>query len=451
MRSVTSDLEIVRQRRLGGCWRAAISGLFGLAAIMHSGIAGCSASALDPSLAPPREVTLADFSRPAAKPEVVLEVPAEVYTPEVEVETSVETLSDGVEVVSERKVVEVATPQGTVVPTVAESDRVLVEPLPVGRNWPVESLVGQINGRPIFAGEFLAPIEDRLLRIAAAPDRAEARRGIVELVRARFEEFIDSELVISEAESGLSPEQKQGLFAWLSNLREEEIARRGGSTASAEESLLSQEGLSLEEFMSRRRDIALASDLLRRKIDSRVIVSWRDVELEYQRREKELNPPGLIRIGRIRLTERSDGAEKIAAVKERLDQGEPFAEVANSLGLPDGGFWREFPLTDQGLAGLDLSEEFRAALAAAPVGRAGPPIERAGATTWLAVLAEVRPMPVSLFDPVVQLMIRDALRNQRFGIEQQRYLQSLRRRWVSDDINVMRERLVNIALDRYFR
>ncbi|MGA0174881.1 MAG: hypothetical protein ACO3NL_14740, partial [Phycisphaerales bacterium] len=343
------------------------------------------------------------------------------------------------------------TPQGTVVPTVAESDRVLVEPLPVGRNWPVESLVGQINGRPIFAGEFLAPIEDRLLRIAATPERAEARRGIIELVRARFEEFVDSELVISEAESGLSPEQKQGLFAWLTNLREEEIARRGGSTASAEESLLSQEGLSLEEFMARRRDIALASDLLRRKIDSRVIVSWRDVELEYQRREKDLNPPGLIRIGRIRLTERSDGAEKIAEVKSRFEKGESFAEVAASLGLPDGGFWREFPLTDQGLAGLDLSEEFRNALAAAPPGGAGPPIERAGAATWLGVLAEVRPEPVSLFDPGVQLMIREALRNQQFGIEQQRYLQSLRRRWVSDDINVMRERLVAIALDRYFR
>ena len=412
-------------------------------------LAACASEG--PALVEPRSVSLGDFSRPEAKPAVVIAIPSEVYAPEVEIERSVETLSDGVSVVSEREVVEVATPQGTVVPAVAQSDRVLIESLPVGRNWPVESLVGQINGRPIFAGEFLAPIEDRLLRIAATPDRAEARRGIIELVRARFEEFVDSELVISEAESGLSPEQKQGLFAWLTNLREEEIARRGGSTASAEESLLSQEGLSLEEFMARRRDIALASDLLRRKIDSRVIVSWRDIELEYLRREKELNPPGLIRIGRIRLTERSDGAEKIAEVKARFEQGESFEEVATWLGLPDGGFWREFPLSEQGIDGLDLSEEFRTALAAAPLGKAGPPIERAGAATWLGVLAEFRPTPVSLFDANVQLMIRENLKAQQFSIEQQRYLQSLRRRWVSDDINVMRDRLVAIALDRYYR
>lgn len=414
-------------------------------------LAGCSRSALNPALAPPTAVTLADFSRPEARPAVIVEVPEEFFTTRVEVQGEVETLGDGVQVESQRTVVEVATPQGTVVPAVARSDRVLVQSLPVGRSWPVESLVGQINGRPIFAGEFLAPIEDRLLRIASQPDRAEARRGIVELVRARFEEFVDSELVISEAESGLSPEQKQGLFSWLLNLREEEIARRGGSTASAEESLLSQEGLSLEEFMARRRDIALASDLLRRKIESRVIVSWRDIELEYRRREAEFNPPGLVRIGRIRLTERSDGAEKIAETKARLAQGEPFAEVATSLGLADGGFWREFPLTVQGIEGLDLSEEFRAALSAAPVGQAGPPIERAGAVTWLAVLAELRPRAVTLFDPNLQLMLRESLRGRQSSIEQQRYLQSLRRRWVSDDINVMRERLVAIAIDRYFR
>ncbi len=419
------------------------------AAAMLSTLAACSSPAPVPDAA--STVTLADFSRPSAKPEIVIEVPAEIFTPEVMVEGQTERLADGVEIETRREVIEVRTPEGTVVPRVAESDAVLVDPLPVGKIWPVESLVGQINGRPVFAGEFLAPIEDRLLRIAAMPDRADARRTMIELVRTRFEEFVDSELVISEAESGLSPEQKQGLFAWLSNLREEEIARRGGSTASAEESLLSQEGISLEEFMSRRRDIVLASDLLRRKIDSRVIVSWRDMELEFRRREAELNPPGLIRLGRIRLTERSDGAEKIAEVKAAFESGKPFAEVATSLGMLDGGLWREFPLNQEGLAGLDLSAEFLKALEGVPVGTATAPIERAGSVTWLAVIAEVKPQAVTIFDPGVQLMIRDALRNKQFSIEQRRYLQSLRRRWVSDDINVMRERLVAIALDRYYR
>lgn len=409
--------------------------------------AGCTST--EPT-APPTEITLADFAKAPASPRTIVAVPDEVFAPEVETEVSIERIGDAV-VQREREVVEVETPEGTVAPVVASRSSGLVEPLPPGREWPVESLVGQINGRPIFAGEFLEPIEARLLRIAALPDRTDARQAIIDLVRARFEEFVDSELVISEAESGLSPEQKQGLFAWLLDLREEEIARRGGNVASAESSVLEEQGLSLEEFMSRRREIALASDLLRKKIEPRVIVSWRDIEQEYRRREAEFNPPGVVRLGRIRLTERGDGAEAIAAVKERLAAGTPFAEVATSLGLEDGGFWREFPLPAEGIAGLDLAEPFRAALEGVPVGRAGPPIERPTSTTWLAVLSIERPPALSLFDPMVQLAIREGLRAQQFAIEQRRYLESLRRRWVSDDLNTMRARLVAIALDRYYR
>ena len=399
---------------------------------------------------PATEITLADFAREPDTPQPIVAVPEAVFAPEVETEASVERIGDAV-VEREREVVEVETPEGVVAPVVAERSASLVETLPPGREWPVESLVGQINGRPIFAGEFLEPIEARLLRIAAIPDRAEARQAMIELVRARFEEFVDSELVISEAESGLSPEQKQGLFAWLLDMREQEIARRGGNVASAESSVLEEQGLSLEEFMTRRRDIALASDLLRKKIDPRVIVSWRDIEQEYRRREAEFNPPGLVRLGRIRLTERRDGAEAIASVKERLASGEPFAEVAASLDLPDGGFWREFPLPAEGIAGLDLAAPFREAIEGVPVGQAGPPIESATSTTWLAVLSIEQPPAMSLFDPMVQLALREGLRAQQFAIEQRRYLESLRRRWVSDDLATMQARLVAIALERYYR
>jgi len=409
-------------------------------------LAGCAS---DGPTTPPTEITLADFSTPPSAPRTIVAVPEEVFAPEVETEVSVERVGDAV-VEQEREVVEVDTAEGPA-PVIASRSSALVEPLPPGREWPVESLVGQINGRPIFAGEFLEPIEARLLRIAGLPDRAESRQAMIELVRRRFEEFVDSELVISEAESGLSPEQKQGLFAWLLDMREEEIARRGGNVASAESSVLEEQGLSLEEFMDRRRDLALASDLLRKKIEPRVIVSWRDIEQEYRRREVEFNPPGLVRVGRIRLTERGDGAEAIASVKERFAAGESFAEVATSLGLPDGGFWRQFPLPAEGIAGLDLAAPFREAIDGVPVGQAGPPIERPTSTTWLAVLSIDRPPALSLFDPMVQLALREGLRAQQFAIEQRRYLESLRRRWVSDDLNTMRARLVAIALDRYYR
>ena len=39
---------------------------------------------------------------------------------------------------------------------------------------------------------------------------------------------------------------------------------------------------------------------------------------------------------------------------------------------------------------------------------------------------------------------------ERFGIEQYRYLNALRTRWIAEDLMLMRERLFNFALDRYW-
>lgn len=370
--------------------------------------------------------------------------------PPVEVAESIVEVGP-IAVVERRETIPVDAPGGGTRPAVVRSSATVVEPPPRSGSWPVESLVGQINGRPIFAGAFFEPIEARILRIVATENRAEARRAIVEIVRSRFEGLIDSELVIAEAESGLSPEQKQGLFAWLVNFREEEIARRGGNLASAEQSVLEEQGLSLEEFMSRRRDMALASDLLRRKIEPRVIVSWREIEAEYRRREAEFNPPATVRLGRIRLSERGDGAERIAEVRERFAAGESFVAVARFLGLADDGFWLALPWGPEGFAGLDLADDHRRSLEGVPVGGVGAPIERGGAVTWLGVLEIDRPPAASLFDATVQLGLQESLRGRRSAIEERRYLQSLRRRWVSDDIGKMRERLITIAIERYLR
>ena len=447
------DQPLGSERRRGAAWAgrfvpsARLSPLLLLLPLLSS--AACAPRGDAPDRA--RTISLRDFSRPEALVGPVIEVPSEVFAPpEVLEEQELIAAGDAV-IIETREVIRVDAPGGTTRPMTVATTRELAEPMPPGRRWPVESLVGQINGRPIFAGEFFEPIEDRLLRIAAMDNRAEARRGIIDLVRARFEEFIDSELVIAEAESGLSPEQKQGLFAWLMNLREEEIARRGGSLAAAEESVLEEQGLSLEEFMNRRRDIALASDLLRRKIEPRVIVSWREIEAEYRRRESEFNPPASIRIGRIRLVDRGETSEVIARVRAAFAAGAPFAEVARSIGLADDGFWREFTIGPDGVAGLDLAPEFRDSLEGVPTGAAGTEIVRGNATTWLGILAIDEPTGQSLFEPRVQLGLQEMLRSRRFQVEQNRYLQSLRRRWVSEDIGKMRERLTTIALDRYFR
>ncbi|MFM7133471.1 MAG: hypothetical protein ACKO0W_04050 [Planctomycetota bacterium] len=318
-----------------------------------------------------------------------------------------------------------------------------------GRQWPVDALVGQINGRPVFANRFFEPEEDRLRNAAAMQDRAEGRRVFVEIVRRSFKQLVDSELVVAEAESRLSPEQQEGLLGWLRSIQEETIAQRGGTRAAAEASLEVEEAKTLDQFMQMRRDYALASRLLNERVDPRVIVSWRDIVQEYERRRSEFNPRATVRIGRIRLGVQSD-AERIALVRQRVEEGRGFAEIAEELKLPEGGFWNSFELPAEGIAGLDLSDTVKERLAGLEPGRPSRPIEARDFISWLAIMEIQQPPARSIYDREVQLQLRAELEARRRIIERERYIGTLRSRWVSDDIGAMERRLVDIALERYW-
>jgi hypothetical protein len=57
----------------------------------------------------------------------------------------------------------------------------------------------------------------------------------------------------------------------------------------------------------------------------------------------------------------------------------------------------------------------------------------------------------TVYDRELQLAISEQLRDIRRAIERQRYIGTLRSRWVTDDISAMEERLVAFALERYWR
>jgi len=318
------------------------------------------------------------------------------------------------------------------------------------RVWPVESLVGQVNGRPIYAEEFFEPIEDQLRVIAAGADRAQARRTLEAFVAQRFKAAVDSELVVAEAESKLSPEQQAGLFAWLRSLQEETIAQRGGIRAAAEESLQEEEGGSIEDFLRITRDTQLARRLLNERIEPRAIVSWRDVEQEYERRRGEFNPRPQIRIGRVRLSVETDAAA-IERVKALVAEGKDFASIASELKVADGGLWNTFELPENGIAGLEFSDAIKARLEGIAEGAVSRPIESRDFVSWYAVLDIETPRSRSIYDPEVQLAIEDELRARRRIIERERYFESLRSRWVTDDISRIERKLIDIALQRYWQ
>ena len=398
-----------------------------------------------------RAVGLADFNSNSATPAGnVLQVPEEV-TAQPEVVTSTEATEIGdTEVSVTRREIIVDQPgigaEGADLGPI-EFD----ESVKVGVRWPVDGLVGQINGRPVFAAEFFTPIQDRLIRIAADAGPAESQGAIIRLVHDRWMTFVNSELVIAEAESGLNIQMQEGLFAWLTDLEEEVTAQRGGTRFGAAQSLMDDTGMTMEEFIDQQRKLGLAGQLIRKKVDPRAIVSWRDIEQVYQADIDLYVPPSQVVVGRILLLNRRD-SERIEQVKAAFAEGRSFQEVAAEIGVKDGGEWRTFTLTDDNLQGLaDLKVEVRNALVGLQIDQATIPIEGRTSTTWYSVLGFIDPPSRSIFDAGVQLTIKNQLQAIRYDDEERKYLESLRRRWVNDEIKKMELRLIDIALRRYWQ
>jgi len=331
----------------------------------------------------------------------------------------------------------VATP-GLPVPPAA-SDRPVV----------VDVLVGEVNGRPIFADDFFEPIEDRLVAIGRRTNPSEFVREASEVVGFELQQVVQNALFLAEAEADLSDQERQGLRYWLQSLAEGEKAKRGGIEKQAREKIEAEEGLSLEDYVERQRDEQLIRKLISDRILPRVIVSWRDIETEYQRRFDEFNPPPQVTLSWVRVR-RSD-ADLVAEVQRRLDAGEDFSRIATDAGMEDGGRWNTFRIAPERLAeSEELAPVVREAVAGLrEPGDVSPPVETGTRVTWFELSAVERPAGRSLYDPAVQRQLRETIRGRRLAEEQVRFYRSLLDEGIYDELEGMASVLVQIAIRRY--
>ncbi|MDY7109979.1 MAG: hypothetical protein SYC29_15210 [Planctomycetota bacterium] len=397
-------------------------------------MAGCGTTR--PRAVEPRPVSLAAFVQPEG-------AEAEEAAPAKE-PSAVDLPADG------QRPLPAGFGQSSPIPTEEESEiRRAARPLEVGERVLVDRMVGQVNGKPIFADEFFLPIEDQLRALAAQSTRRQFAQEAYGIVRKELEARVLNALYLAEAEAALTPEQQIGLRHWLKDLTEGVVAEEGGSEAEMRQSLR-KEGTTLEARVEGIRDLELIKKLLRERIEPRVIVSWRDVQRAYERNYDMFNPPAKATIARIRLSTERD-AELIEEVKRRLAAGEDFLEVAASLDQPDDGIWKTFDLWADGLRELQLADETaqREVDRMREVGDTAGPLTLGGLTLWLHVAEIDRPPGRSLYDPDVQRLLIDNLRNARRGEERDRYVKSLLERGIYDELDEMHEQLLIIAMRRY--
>ena len=316
----------------------------------------------------------------------------------------------------------------------------------------VDSLVGEVNGRPIFADEFLALIEDRLLQEAKQTTGRQRVEVFDSIIRPTLQAVVKNELILADAEFALTEDEQRGLFAFMRNLKERVIREKGrGTRYEAEQKLRGEAGAGdIEEYLGRQRDFILFDQLRRQKIAPRIVISQRDIEQEYQRRYLEFNPPPRVTLAKITLSTESQ-ADLIDQVSQRLARGEAFAAIAEYVGLPNGGVWDTFDMGSGGITDIEVTDAVKSRLEGRGEGQTAEPFVQGASTIWLHVQKVERRPARSLFEPSVQRQLAEQLQQRRSNEEWDRYVRSLFAEGIYDELQDMADRLLEIALQRYAR
>ncbi len=320
-------------------------------------------------------------------------------------------------------------------------------PAPVSDPVLLDAKVGDINGRPVFAGAFLKPLEGRLRARALEVDRETWIRFAAKQIRDELRSEITDELLRAEALSKLSVEQKAGLRRFLQDVRDNLISQSGGSSQRAANRLRQEQGLSEQEYLRQQEERTLVRFTIQEQISSRVNVSWRDIVRRYRRDEAKYHPEPAAKFYIIRVDKDDHGA--VRRVRDALAAGTPFAEIAAS----DVNTWTDenglkiIPFTPpRAEADFFGPEHLNEAARTLAVGHWTGPIEFGSSLIWLE-LESIEQDSVSLYD--AQLDIAAQIRSERVNRNLEKYIDRLLGRASVTDIKHMMARLLEIAIERY--
>ncbi len=314
----------------------------------------------------------------------------------------------------------------------------------------LESLVGQVNGRPVFASEILEPLD---AQFRAAARRSKTRAEFLEQVRKPIVNslirIVNDELILAEARASLTPEQKQGLFHFLSKIKEDVVSQERGSTVAADEAMRNSAGLTLQQAAKDRLDRELIANEVRQRISPRVIVSWRQIQQQYEKDYAKYNP---LPVATYRLiSAAADDAPAVEKIKAELASGKPFADVAksdlSSLSRSDGGLFPPIKLTGKPDQKLFQFPELDAAAKSLTIGQVAGPVRVGTFDYWVSLESIAQEPSVSLYD--AQLGIEQTLKDRRLETETDRYFDRLRRRGNVSNLADMATRIFVVAEQRY--
>jgi len=314
-------------------------------------------------------------------------------------------------------------------------------------------MVGQVNGRPIFASEVFRELDESVLdrlgqTLPPSQFRLETEKKIVAHLRSR----VFNTLILAEAERDLSDPERAGLQQMKAKQRDKLIARYGaGSLREAEIAIVQQTNLTLEQTLENWRQKLLIDRLKYTKLQPKVHVSRRDIERYYAQNHAEFNPPPSVTV-RMILVESPAAADTVDAA---LAAGTPFAEVAQKHSIiraDQGGLLPTYrlkgPLDQFNELRLPaLNEAVRTLKKGEHSPRQGVKIGSSDGFGWVMLedlqTGEAKPLKA------VYLQIENRLRNDQYDRLLREYYAQLLKEGNYTPLEEMVGRLLEIAVSRF--
>ena len=315
------------------------------------------------------------------------------------------------------------------------------------RTFVVDAMVGQVNGKPIYASIVFAEIgTEELELLGRVNTRGRFRDSAFRLIYLKLREIVENAVILAEAERGLSQHQHLALLGMLEKEREKIIADYGkGSLKLARENLFREKGVTIEEELANRRKKALSDQYVRTKILPHIRIYDRAVKNYYQDHPEQFNPAPSVTV-RIMTVSTTSSA---VAVDEALAAGEPFEDVAaqfSNLHREDGGFVLtvQTPLAEFAeVAWPELNEAVRPLKPGQHSGR----VTLEDSYGWIKLEQLEQSQTQTLEE--VYLAIEEELKVARFRKESFKYMAGLLSRSSYTPIEQMADALLNVAMSRY--
>lgn len=318
----------------------------------------------------------------------------------------------------------------------------------------IDTMIGQINGEPIYAEQFLAPL-DSFLRAEAERLRGTGegwQRGWIDTaaqtIQRQLRDMVRDELILADFFRSVGPDQEQGVLAFVDNIRSTLVSQNLGSEELANRRLLEDEGIDISEKVEQLSEAGLVRAQLERSVFNKVDVSYAEVVDFYNENPELFDPPALATLRVLQVTTDPVRNQEIA---QAIARGDDFADLAaiHSAWKPDEDNLQFVELDDDGFQATQFwgRPELQELTASLTEGDIGGPVELGRSSWWIHLEELDLGEPIELFQAQVQ--IERNLREQKLRAAEDAYIDRLLARANVGDLDRIIRTLLEYSVNKY--